>query len=159
MKNISLVILKLFFLLIILILPLQCSTQQFPIDYIGEWKTDSTKITVRKKIKFLKYQFKSSNITASLSIDKNQQISGKIGLAKFYNASIIKNSGDPNVNGISYIIQCGIMGSIFEGDSSKEKNIELWIKPITQKGVVNAEIRLKEGWDTFPMGEFTFKIN
>lgn len=132
--------------------------QVIPNEYLGVWETDSTSITVRKKLKFLKYEFATNKVIITLYMGSKNNISGTIGEAIFNNAIIKKNKGNPDVNGIAYIIQCGTISKIFNVDNTGNKKIELWLNPINQSGKMKAEIRLRDGWDTFPMGEGLFTM-
>lgn len=142
----------------LLLLNLQCNAQEAPKDLKGNWETESTNITIRTKIRWMKYSFTPAKIELNLKIDANNSVSGTIGEAKFSNATILKNKGNPSITGIAYIIQCGLVGKICKEDTSGSKNIELWIKPTNIKGIMSAEIRLIVGWDTFPMGEAVFYL-
>jgi len=137
---------------------IKTNAQVIPNEYLGVWKTESTNIIVRKKLKFMKYEFVSKKVIITLNMGSKNNISGTIGEAIFNNATIKKNKGNPDVNGIAYIIQCGTISKIFNDDSTGNKKIELWLKPINQSGKMKAEIRLREDWDTFPMGEGLFTL-
>ena len=142
----------------LLLLNLQCNAQEIPKDLKGKWETESTNITIRTKIRWMKYCFTPAKITLNLNIDANNSVSGTIGEAKFNNATILKNKENPSITGIAYIIPCGLIGQICKEDTSGSKTIELWIKPTKVKGAMMAEIRLIVGWDTFPMGEAIFYL-
>lgn len=146
-------------LMLILLFSFQCSNDAIPKDYMGNWQSSPSKVTVRTKIKWMKYEFKSDIIPLSLAINANNTASGKIGMASFENAVITKNSGNPSVTGIAYIIHCGKLNKLFAADNSGEKMIEIWLKPKQDQKGLEAEIRLKDGWDTFPMGDCTFSMN
>lgn len=135
---------------------LKTKSQNIPKALAGVWKTDSTKLTMRQKIKFMKYKFTYDKVIVTLNIASKNNITGTIGGAEFNNACYKKNKGNPDVNGIAYIIDCGKIGKISGKDPTGLKKIELWIKPIIHSGTMNAEIRLRDGWDTFPMGELLF---
>jgi hypothetical protein len=142
----------------LLLLNFQCNAQEIPKDLTGNWETESTKITIRTKIRWMKYSFTPAKITLNLNIDANNSVSGTIGEAKFSNATILKNKGNPSITGIAYIIPCGLIGQICKEDTTGLKKLELWIKPTKVKGIMSAEIRLIAGWDTFPMGEAVFYL-
>ncbi len=142
----------------LLLLNINCNSQEIPKDLEGNWETESTNINIRTKIRWMKYSFNSAIITLNLKINADNSVSGSIGEAKFSNATILKNKGNPSITGIAYIIPCGLVGQICKEDTTGLKKIELWIKPIKVKGIMSAEIRLKAGWDTFPMGEAIFYL-
>lgn len=133
--------------------------QQIPNEMINLWKTDSTKITVREKVKFMNYKFTTKKLIVKLNIKSEHDISGSIGDANFQKATINKNKGNPKINGIEYIIHCGKLDKLFSSDPTKIKTIEIWVKPTTKKGMMTAEIRLIDEWDTFPMGEIILTNN
>ncbi len=141
-----------------LVLNFKTSVNQTSNELVGNWETKSTPITFRTKIRWMKYSFTKSNTILNLKINADNTVSGSIGNATFKNVKMTKNKGNSAVNGISYIIACGALGKICNEDSPELKTIELWIIPMREKGVLRAEIRLIEGWDTFPMGEATFYL-
>jgi hypothetical protein len=132
------------------------SQDSIPTSYLGQWKSENTKITVRKKTGWLQYDFIPNYIPVELEIHHNMTASGKIGLVHFENARVLKNKGNPEKTGIVYIIQCGSVGKLFASDPTEKKTIELWIKPIQSEATLLAEVRLKETFDVFPMGECKF---
>ena len=145
--------------LILLLLPLaslRSHDHQIPNAYTGVWKTEPTKITVRKKTGWMKYAFVSNRVTLSLKIDSGDKAGGSIGTATFENAPIRQNKGNPSFTGIAYIVRCEGMGKLFENDPLCSKTVELWFKPAGENGKLTAEIRLKDGWEPFPMGECIF---
>ena len=127
-------------------------------DYVGAWIAPYTAITIRTKVRWMKYNFAMGNVNLSLIIEANNKASGSIGEAKFFGVEVKKNKGSSSDNGIAYIVSCGELSKICEADSNQLKYIELWLKPTREKGQFNAEIRLIDGWDTFPMGEAKFKL-
>lgn len=127
-------------------------------DYVGAWTAPNTSITFRTKVRWLKYNFVKSHVNISLIIEANNKASGSIGDAKFFGVEVKKNKGTSSENGIAYIVSCGELGKICDADSVQLKHIELWLKPTKEKGQFNAEIRLIDGWDTFPMGEAKFYL-
>lgn len=141
-----------------LVLNFRTSVNQTPNELVGNWETKSTPITFRTKIRWMKYSFAKSNTILNLKINADNTVSGSIGNAKFKNVKMTKNKGNSAVNGISYIIACGALDQICDEDSPELKTIELWLIPMKEKGILKAEIRLIEGWDTFPMGEAIFYL-
>lgn len=125
-------------------------------EITGNWEAQNTNITFRTKVRWMKYHFTKSKTNLTLQINTNQTISGSIGNVTFKDAKIDKNKTSASVGGIAYIVKCGIIGAINIDDSTSNKEIELWLKPITKTGILIAEIRLIDGWDTFPMGEAQF---
>ena len=133
-----------------------CNSQEIKKNLIGNWETENTKISIRTKIKWMKYKFNSANIKLTLKINSDNSVNGSIGDVKINQPTILKNKGKSSKTGIAYIIPCGIIGQICKEDTSALKTLELWIKPQSNEDVLIAEIRLKNGWDTFPMGEAIF---
>lgn len=146
--------------LVTLFLVTNCKTNlnQTPNELIGNWETQNTPITFRTKIRWMKYHFIKSNTLLVLHVNANKTVSGSIGNAKFNDAQVFKNKVASSISGISFIIRCGEIGQINDEDSPNLKTIELWVKPIQEKRMFTAEIRLIDGWDTFPMGEATFYL-
>lgn len=128
-------------------------------DYVGAWIAPNTAITFRTKVRWLKYNFVKSHVNLSLIIEANNKASGSIGDAKFFGVDVKKNKGASSENGIAYIVSCGELSKICEADSNQSKRLELWLKSTKEKGKFNAEIRLIDGWDIFPMGEAKFTLN
>ncbi len=149
---------KLMGIILALLLFVNCknSINQSDIEIKGNWEAQNTDITFRTKIRWMKYHFTKSKTNLTLQINNNQTISGSIGNVTFKDAKIDKNKTSASVGGITYIVKCGIIGPINNDDPTSNKEIELWLKPISQGGILNAEIRLIDGWDTFPMGEAAF---
>ena len=151
------IIQKLILISITIILTSFTSSQDsLPLSYLGKWKSENTKITVRKKTGWLHYDFIQGYIPVEVEIHNNMTASGKIGLVRFENARIQRNQGNPEKTGIAYILQCGTVGKLFPSDPTEKKTIELWIKPMKSETLLFAEVRLKETFDVFPMGECKF---
>ena len=125
-----------------------------PSNYLGHWKSKKQKITSRVNIGFMKYNFFSDSIIAEMNIQKNNKVSGKIGMATFNNAEINKNYGCDKITGIRYIIKCGTIGKLFPNDPLLDKEVELWMMP--SDSLIRVELRLKNSFDVFPMGELSF---
>lgn len=134
----------------------QSSLTQNQYEYRGTWQAEDTKVTVRMKTGWMKYSFISHKLLLTLKIDSDDKASGSIGAARFENVLIRRNKGNPSITGILYIIRCEALGKLFENDPLPRKTVELWLKPITKNGKLTAEIRLRDGWEPFPMGECNF---
>lgn len=124
---------------------------------IGQWHSDATNIAVREKMGFMKYKFVREEVVVQLEIINDSTAQGSIGNATFSGARMKRNEGNPDRNGIATIIKCGPMDALFTSDNTGTKMIELWIKPQHNTDELIAEIRLIDGWDTFPMGECVMK--
>ena len=150
--NVWLFILSTFFLL-------SCSDiWTVPSEYIGQWKTNNIKITVRFKLDDNeKSQFISDSATVIIQINIDKTVSGFIGTAAFENGKLGKNPSLPWETGIKYIIECGSIGQIFNNDPLDAKEVEIWLGPLNEKGKMEAELRYTEGRAVFPMGEMLFE--
>ena len=136
-----------------------CSTSKWvvPSGYVGTWTTDNHKITVRYKINGERHsRFISDSAIIKLIIKNDKTASGSIGLAKFENGKIIKNSTFLWDTGISFIIECDTIGKIFQNDPVEAKLVEIWLGPMSENGNIKAELRLG-GWSVFPMADLLFK--
>jgi hypothetical protein len=91
-----------------------------------------------------------------VEINGNKTASGSIGLATFNNAKIRKNPGLPLMTGVSYIIECGRIGKIFENDPLISKEVEIWLGPVSENRTFEAELRYTEGLAVFPMAGLLF---
>jgi len=118
-------------------------------QYVGIWESSFTNINVRSKTGFFKWKFISGSVKIILQINDDNFASGKIGNSEFKSASIKKNRGI----GISYIIDCGEVGKLFENDPEEKKSLQLWLIPINENDTLRAELRLSSS-DKYPMGEF-----
>jgi hypothetical protein len=143
---------------VFLTITLSCNSQVPQNDLIGSWETGSTKITLREKTGWMKYKFTSANIKLTLKINPDNSVNGQIGNVSFKDATLTKNKGNSSSTGISYIVSCGLLDHICAEDITGPKKIELWLMPTKNNGVLQAEIRLIDGWDTFPMGEAQFNL-
>ncbi len=126
-----------------------------PKELVGQWNSDKSSITVRTEPKWMKFKFTSDSSFVFVKVDSNKIVSGFIGNAKFTNGKIIKNGGNPEKNGVSYIIQCGEIGKIFSNDPLEKKEVEIWLSPLN--GSLHAELRYTEGLSLFPMADLTFR--
>ncbi len=147
---------KWLFLMLILSMS-SCVTKKWvvPPEFVGHWKSDMTKITVRTEPAWMKFNFTSGMSRVEITIDTNKTASGFIGAAAFKNGVIRKNGGDPERTGVAYIIQCGSIGKIFPEDPLEQKEVELWLGPV--KGHMNAELRFTERMAQFPMADLKFR--
>ena len=132
-----------------------CGTVKWevPSAYVGKWNTGEQKITVRTHPKG-EYQFTADSARLSLEIRDDRKVSGRIGLAEFQDGLLERNTGNPNITGVAYIVKCGRIGKIFENDPLESKEVEIWLSPVQEK--MQAELRYTEGLAVFPMGELTF---
>lgn len=126
-----------------------------PPEFVGHWKSDMTKITVRTEPKWMKFNFNSGITRVEITIDTNKTASGFIGEAPFSNGVIRKNGGDPQKTGVAYIIQCGSIGKIFPEDPLEQKKVELWLGPV--EGHIDAGLRYTEGNAQFPMAHLKLR--
>ena len=129
------------------------ATTTIPPAYTGEWYNDSTTLTVRVHAKGLKYCFVKGRVAIRVKITSDGTATGVTGDAKFTQATVVKNKGNEAITGIAYKVKCGMLGKMFHDDPLESKPVELWLKPVKKDGVLVAEIRQKDGWDAFPMGE------
>jgi hypothetical protein len=125
-----------------------------PPDYLGEWQTGKQKITVRTHQRHSGYQFTSDSAIVIIKIFDNKTVSGSVGDALFENAVLIKNSGNPKITGVSFVVRCGKIGKIFPNDPLDSKEVEIWLSPV--KNSMNAELRYTEGLAVFPMAGLEF---
>jgi hypothetical protein len=123
----------------------------------GNWKTDKGMITVRTKEKKTGFQFTSDSAVITLKINDDHTVSGSIGSAKFGNGKIVTNSLLPvKMSGLSFTVECGTIGKIFENDPLESKEVELWLSPGPVKGMIDGELRYTQGVHYFPMAGFVF---
>lgn len=102
----------------------------------------------------MKYTFTSIKVALELQITKDGKVSGKLGNAHLENLILKKNKGNPKYTGISYIIVCNKPGKLSPEDPEPTKSLELWLEPMTNADKLNAELRLGDSSDRFPMGKF-----
>jgi len=126
-----------------------------PTELAKQWKSKKSKITVRTEPKWMKFEFVSDSAAVSIKINPNKTVSGSIGLATFENGILEKNSGNPEITGVAYIVKCGKIGKIFDADPLNSKEIEIWLGPV--KTSLDAEIRYREKGDKFPMAGIVFE--
>lgn len=133
------------------------SKWNLPEEYTGNWGTSNTQITVRTEPKFMKFEFTIDTAIVQIQINEDKTASGYIGAAKFENAIINENGGNPDITGVSYIIECGEIGKIFDRDPLDLKEVEIWLSPINEDGLMEAELRYTDGWSLFPMSGLKFR--
>ena len=100
--------------------------------------------------------FKTTVFFKFYSFDNDIQLAyllTKIGDIELNNLALTKNLGNAEKTGVIYIIKLGEIGLINNTDPVSEKEIELWIKPITNEKTLQIEIRQMGMLDAFPMGE------
>ncbi len=148
-------------LISILLILCSCSKWSIPSEYLGEWQTDRTIITVRTEPKWMKFQFTTDTAVISIKIKSDKIVSGFIGSTEIVNGKLKKNWGLPSsYTGVSYIIECGSIGRIFNSDPVNRKEVEIWISPIKDNEVLEAELRFIENKAVFPMASLLFhKVN
>jgi hypothetical protein len=127
-----------------------------PKEYVGQWKTEKTEITVRTKPTFATFQFTSDSAMITININEDKSASGFIGTAGFENGKLKKNSGNPAKTGVAFIIECASVGKIFNNDPMETKEVEIWLGPIKDNGSIEAELRYTEGLSDFPMSGMIF---
>jgi hypothetical protein len=146
-----------FFPGILILLLCSCTKWTVPSEYVGEWKTGKTKITVRTEPKLMKFQFTSDSANIYIRINSDKTVSGFIGSAAIVNGRLKKNRGlPPSITGVKYIIQCDTIGKIFHTDPLVSKQVEIWLSPLKVSGYMNAELRYREKMAVFPMAGMTF---
>lgn len=135
---------------------ISCGKWIVPPELVGQWKTNKHKITVRTSPEKGKYNFTSDSATITITINSDKTVIGSIGNADFVNGIIKKNWGNPERSGLICIIKCGSIGKIFENDPIDNKEVQLWLSPMKEEGVMEAELRYTEGSTYFPMAGVTF---
>lgn len=135
-----------------------CSSNNWivPPEYIGQWETNNIKITVRTKVKKEPFRFISDSAFVKIKIDEDKTVSGNIGLAEFTKVRLKKNASLPWETGVEYIIECGLIGKIFNKDPLDQKEVEIWFGPLNTKGISRSELRYTQGLAHFPMANLPF---
>jgi hypothetical protein len=130
-----------------------CSSNKWslPNFYTGTWKSEKQKIALKAKLSAGSYQNLVDSAIVVININSNKTASGAIGFARFENAEIKLNSGDPNFSGATYLVTCKKLGKIFDSDPLDSKDIEIWLSPIS--GRIEAQLRLVEGKKIYPMAD------
>lgn len=127
-----------------------------PKELLGKWQSKKNKLTVRTEPKWMKFNFISDTTTIEITINYDKSAKGKIGNSFFENGKILKNNGDPEKTKVAYIIKCKTYGNYFEKDPLTSKTVEIWLAPINEQGIMEAELRYTEGGAKFPMGDLKF---
>jgi len=122
----------------------------------GKWQSVKNKLTVRTEPKWMKFNFISDTINVEITINTDKSARGKIGNSFFENGKVFKNNGDPQKTKVAYIIKCKTYGNYFEKDPLTSKTIEIWLAPINEQGIMEAELRYTENGSKFPMGDLKF---
>lgn len=136
-----------------------CKQWSVPNELVGEWKSSTVEITVRIKDEKGNFKFIKDTADIHIKIYQNNIVDGKIGIASFDNARIVKNAGlPPSITGTAYIIKDIEINKIFKKDPLDKKSIELWLSPL--KGdTLEVEIRYTSNLSQFPMSGFTLIKN
>lgn len=122
----------------------------------GKWQSVKNKLTVRTESKWMKFNFISDTINVEITINSDKSAKGKIGSSFFKNGKVFKNNGDPQKTKVAYIIKCKTYGNYFEKDPLTSKSVEIWLAPINEQGIMEAELRYTENGSKFPMGDLKF---
>lgn len=126
-----------------------------PQPYCGYWRTENTKVTVRFKVGDEKHsQFISDSAILTLVINHDKTASGTIGLSSFENGKMLKNHTLWET-GVSYVIECGVIGKIFKNDPLETKEVDIWLGQVNENGTIKATMRL--GDSVFPMADVMFE--
>ena len=125
-----------------------------PQELIGTWKSDKIKVTVRSEPKWMKFKFTPDSASISITINKDKTATGSVGLAEFKNGKIRLNLENCENLCISYIIECGSIGKIFNNDPLENKEVEIWLGPLNT--TIDSELRFTEGIAHFPMAGMLF---
>ena len=151
MKNYccSYIRLNIWILVLVTFLLHSCGQKSIPPEFVGQWKSEPVQITIRTKSEKGNFEFTSGSAEIVLKVKSDNTADGFIGSARFENARIKKNFGNPEKRGIAIKIECGSVGKIFENDPFENKEVELWLGPI--KGNIDAELRYTQGGSQFPM--------
>ena len=136
--------------------PAHSVSQEIPAAYQGRWKCENTKIKWRKKTGFMQYTFSEKTMSARLEINTGNQFSLSLNGESVKPISLKQNKGNTKENGIAWLLETEVSSLVLDEPEKEQLQIALWILPMKEKGVLEAEIRLMEGWDTFPMGDLKF---
>lgn len=127
-----------------------------PTELLGKWESVKNKVTVRNEPKWMKFNFTSDTISVEITINADKSAKGKIGKSFFENGSVYKNNGNPQKTKVAYIIKFKPYGKFFEEDPLTSKTVEIWLSPINEQGIMEAELRYTENGAKFPMGDLKF---
>jgi hypothetical protein len=132
-----------------------CEEISISAEMIGSWKSETIPVTVRTHSLKTGFVFTSDTAVIKFIIGSDNKASGSIGSARFVNAGIRKNGGNPDITGVAYSIECGSIGKIFENDPLDEKEVELWLGQV-KDNTIDAELRYTQGLAYFPMAGAVF---
>lgn len=124
-------------------------------EFIGNWEAELSEITVRTKDSNGDWKFTRDSVAAGLEIFSDNTASGYIGFATFQDAKVKKNSGNSDVTGVAYTVECGDIGKIFPDDPLDLKEVEIWLSPLKDE-MMEGGVRYTEGLAHFPMGDLPF---
>jgi hypothetical protein len=123
----------------------------------GKWSSSNQKITIRNKMEDGQYVLFTDTLDVSFEIHEDNTASGQIGAESFSNGRIKKNKGlPPHLTGVAFIVECGRIGKLFPSDPLDGKNVELWISPVEDEKMLDAELRYSDGAEEFPMAGIKF---
>jgi hypothetical protein len=144
-------------LMIIFISSCGSNSVSIPDKIKGKWSSSNQKITIRNKMEDGQFEFFSDTLDVSFEIHEDNTASGQIGAESFSKGLIKKNKGlPPHLTGVAYIIECGRIGKLFPTDPLEGKNVELWISPVEDENMLDAELRYSDGAEEFPMAGIKF---
>jgi len=118
-------------------------TKEVSEEFVGNWETALTKITIPVK-EGESENFYIDSVVMGLQISADQTASGYIGMASFTDVRVRKNPGDAEGKGIAYIVKCGELGKLFPSDPVGYKKIEIWLKPV-HDNIIGSEINYSLG--------------
>jgi len=145
-------------LIFILFLVGSCNPNwKVPPELVGEWESRAVEITVRTENKPFEFEFIADSGIIKFMIFEDKTASGTIGTAVFEKAELKKNFGIPSITGVAYIIKCGAVSEIFDGDPLNSKEVEIWLGPLNENQSMEAELRYTQGGAHFPMSGFELK--
>ena len=131
-----------------------CREQHINPDLFGTWKSKKHKITVRT-YENEEYQFISDSTFIMLTINSDKTVVGKIGTAIIENGKITTNGLlGRKTSGVVYIIECNLIGKIFENDPQDIKEVQFWI--YRQFENYDWWLRYTSGGSKFPMAHLSF---
>ncbi|MBN2632450.1 MAG: hypothetical protein JXR66_02765, partial [Bacteroidales bacterium] len=104
-----------------------------------------------------RFQFISDSAIIIVKINDDNSVDGSIGSAKFDDGKIKTNWLLPvKTSGLSFTIECGKIGKIFDKDPLPLKEVELWISSGPANGSIEGELRYTQGANYFPMAGLFF---
>jgi hypothetical protein len=116
-----------------------------PEELVGEWEIPKTKVTVRRYVKGLTFEFFPDSASMYLKINPDKSVSGTIGMSEIQNG-ILERKGGQKIN-------CSV-GKIFPGDPLENKQVSFWLQGPYGDGM-KAELRYTENNSKFPMAGVT----